>query len=166
MARAIAQQIDAAYFGNLTTPSPAGLGSLSNSAVTRIVAGVTPTTVDAFAQAISVIQQDGAQCTSFVANPADALTVQTIKTGTGYAMPLLGVDASNGTARQILGVPLLVSAKVPQGVIWGLSAQRNILVMRTGAEVVTDQSVFFTSDRVAAIQAYAPGISGPRLSQP
>lgn len=161
LARSIAQTIDAAYFGNAPAPAPAGLGSLATAAVNRIAAGTAPTNLDAFAQAMSAVEQDGASITAFVANPADALVVQTIKTGTGFAAPLLGTDATNGTARQILGVPLLVSAKVPAGVIWGLSAPRNFVVLRDDVTVVADGSPFFTSDRIAVRATLRVGFGFP-----
>ena len=161
LARSIAQQVDTAFFGSLSSPAPAGLGSLTNSAVNRIIAGVTPTTLDAFASAISLVEQDGTEITAFCANPADALTIQTIKSGSGFATPLLGTDASNGTSRQILGIPLLVSAKVPQGNIYGVAAERNFVVLRTQAEVIADGSVFFTSDRVAVRATMRVGFGFP-----
>jgi HK97 family phage major capsid protein len=161
LARSIAQQIDAAYFGNLSAPAPSGLGALTNTAVNRIVAGTTPANLDAFAQALSLVEQDAAEITSFVANPSDALMIATLKTGSGFNAPLLGTDATNGTARQILGIPLLVTPRVAQGVIWGLSAPRNYVIMREDVSVTTDASVFFTSDRVAVRATMRVGFGFP-----
>lgn len=164
LARSIAQTIDGAFFGNAAAPAPAGLGSLANASVSRVVAGTAPTNLDAFAQALSLVEQDAAEITAFVANPADALMVAQLKTGTGFNAPLLGTDATNGTARQILGIPLLVSPRVPVGVIWGMAANRNYTVLRTDVSVTTDASVFFTSDRIAvrATVRVAFGFPTPR----
>lgn len=161
LARSLARTIDTAFFGALAAPAPSGLGALTNASLNRVVAGVTPSNLDAFAQAISLVEVDGAEITAFCANPADALTVQTIKTGTGFSAPLLGTDAANGTARQILGVPLLVSAKIPQGVVWGVAAPRNFTVLRTDVTVTTDGSVFFTSDRIAVRATMRIGFGFP-----
>lgn len=161
LARSIAAQIDAAYFGNLTSPAPAGMGSFANAAINRIAAGVTPSNLDSFAQAMSLVELDGSQLTAFVAHPTDALTIQNIKTGTGYAMPLLGTDAANGTMRQVLGVPMIVTPRIPAGTIWGVAATRNYVVMRSDASVVTDNSVFFTSDRVAVRGVMRVGFGFP-----
>lgn len=149
LGRSIAVKVDTAYFGNFSAPAPAGLGSISEDDLNLIYAGATPSNVDAFAEAMSLVEQDGAVITSFVAHPADALMVQTIKTGTGFNAPLLGTDAANGTKRQVLGVPLLVSKHVTQGTIWGLAAARVLVVVREDVEVESDGSAFFTSDRVA-----------------
>jgi len=161
LARSIAANIDAAFFGNLSAPAPAGLGSLTNTSVSRIVAGTSPTNLDAFAQAIAAVEQDGATITAFVANPADALTIQTLKSASGANTPLLGIDATNGTARQVLGVPLLVSPKVAAGTIWGLAAQRGYTVMREDVQLVVDSSVYFTSDRVAVRATMRVGFGFP-----
>jgi HK97 family phage major capsid protein len=161
LARSIAQKLDAAFFGNLTAPAPAGLGSLANSAVSRVIAGVAPTTLDAFAQAISLVAQDGAEITSWCANPVDALLIQTLKLGTGYAGYLLGGGAENGTAAQILGLPLLVSAQIPQGVIWGLAAARNTVIMRNLVEVAVSADAYFNSDQIAVRATMRVGIGFP-----
>lgn len=161
LARSIAANIDAAYFGNMTTPAPAGLGSLTNASVSRIVAGTSPTNLDAFAQALAAVEQDGTSITAFVANPSDALTIQTLKSASGANTPLLGIDATNGTARQVLGIPLLVSPKVAAGTIWGVSAPRNYTIVRNDVQLVADSSVFFTSDRVAVRATMRVGFGYP-----
>lgn len=161
LARSIAANVDAAFFGSLYAPAPAGLGSLTNASVSRIAAGTTPTNLDAFAAALAAVEQDGAQVTAFCANPADALTIAQLKTATGANSPLLGTDATNGTARQILGVPLLVSPKISAGTIWGVAAARNFTVLRTDVQVVADASAFFTSDRVAVRATMRVGFGFP-----
>lgn len=149
LARSIAAQLDAAFFGDLPAPAPAGLGSIDEADLNLIYAGATPANLDAFAQAMSLVETDGAKITAFVAAPADALTIQTIKTATGHNAPLLGVDATNGTSRQVFGVPLLVSRHATPGTIWGLAAARVLTVLREDVEVVSDSSPYFTSDRIA-----------------
>lgn len=149
LARSIAVQVDTAFFGALDAPAPSGLAALDDADVSRVVAGTAPTNLDAFAEGISLVESAGAKVTAWIANPADALTVQTLKSGTALNTPLLGTDATNGTARQILGVPLLVSPKVAAGTIWGTSAARILTVVREDVEVTSDASVFYTSDRVA-----------------
>lgn len=161
LARSIAANLDAAFFGNLASPAPAGLGALTNGSVSRIVAGTGPSNLDAFAQALAAVEQDGGTITAFVANPTDALTIATLKTATGTNQPLLGTDATAGTARQVLGVPLLVSPKVAAGTIWGVSAARNYTVLRNDVTVVADASAFFTSDRVAVRATLRVGFGFP-----
>ncbi len=54
----------------------------------------------------------GATVTAFVTNPATALALATIKTATGSNQPVLGMDATAATARQILGRP---AVRLPGG---------------------------------------------------
>ncbi len=65
-----------------------------------------------FASAISKAEQVGAQVSVFVTDPATALTLSQIKTGTGSNAPLLGQDATQAGERRVLGVPLLTSPSV------------------------------------------------------
>ena len=164
LARSIAGQIDAAFFGNLSTPAPSGLGSLTLPSANTIVAGVNPSNLDSFASAIAIAEMDATTITSFVCHPTDAGTLSKIKVGTGYATPLLGVDASNGTSRQVLGVPLVVTPRITPGIVWGLCASRNYVILRTDAEVVSDQSVYFTSDRVALRGTMRLGLAFPDVN--
>jgi HK97 family phage major capsid protein len=152
LARSIAAKLDDAYFGALASPAPSGLGGLDETTSGIIVIDESSAALgnlDPFALAISDIQQAGSTATAFVANPVDALTIQTLKRQSGSNEPLLGTDASNGTARQVFGVPLLVSRHVAQGTVWALAATRNLVVIREDVEVHSDTSPYFTSDRVA-----------------
>ena len=90
-----------------------------------------------------------ATLTAFVAAPATALALSTIKEQTGSNKSLLGSDPTQPTSRTIAGVPLYTSPAVPANTVWGISAQHSIFVLRQDATVVTDTSAFFTSDRVA-----------------
>jgi HK97 family phage major capsid protein len=161
LGRSIAVKIDTAYFGDVSTPAPAGLGAIADDDLNLVYAGETPGNLDAFAEAMSLVEQDGAVITSFIAHPVDALMVQSIKTGTGFNSPLLGTDATNGTARQVFGVPLLVSKHVEQGTIWGLAAARILVVVRQDVEVESDASAFFTSDRIAVRAVMRLGFAYP-----
>lgn len=49
----------------------------------------------------------------------------------------------------INGVPLYVSPSVAADIVWAIPAAHSLFVLRQNATVVTDSSVFFTSDRVA-----------------
>ncbi|MBM7807658.1 HK97 family phage major capsid protein [Geodermatophilus bullaregiensis] len=145
LARDIARKVDAAFFGNLASPAPAGLGSLAVGAgnVQAVDAGAAFASLDPFAEAQSLAEGVGALLTSFVANPVDALALTTLKVSTGSNQTLLGGQ------RSINGVPLLTSPSVPAGTIYGIPQDRAVVVVREDATVETDSSVFFTSDRVA-----------------
>jgi HK97 family phage major capsid protein len=149
LARSIARKIDAAFFGNLSAPAPAGLGALLDAAVRRIAAGTSPSNLDAFAEAQSLVEQDGAAISAFVASPADALKLAKLKTATGWNTNLLGADATDATARQILGVPLLVCPNLADGVIYGLAAERNVVVIREEVSIAVSSDAYFSSDQIA-----------------
>lgn len=99
--------------------------------------------------------------TAFVTSPAVALTLATVKTATGSNQPLLGQDGTMPGARQVLGVPLLVSPSVAANVIWAIDASRTFLVVREDATVEADSSVYFTSDRVAVKATMRVGFAFP-----
>ncbi len=152
LARDISRQIDAAYFGNLSAPAPAGLGSLATTGantVTVVSAGTSWTSVDAFLEARFKAADLGTEIGAWCANPADALLLSKIKQSSGSQQNLLSPDPTSPATRVIDGTVLLTSPSVPTGIVWGIPADRSVFVIRTDAEILTDRSVFFTSDRVA-----------------
>ena len=107
--------------------------------------------LDSFEAAKSAAETLHTQITAFVANPATALALSTIKeySSVGSNKPLLQADPTQPTSRTISGVPLYVSPAVANDIVWGVPRQHSLFVLRQGSTVVTDSSVFFTSDRVA-----------------
>jgi HK97 family phage major capsid protein len=145
--RDLAKKLDAAYFADTTTNGPDGLQSLGS--VQHVDAGSGYTNLDPFAQALSLLETvDSGLVRSFVAHPNTLLELQELKIGTSYNLPLLGPDATSPTKRSILGVPLYWSPYVQQQVIWLVSMTKAFVVMRNNTSVVTDNSAFFSSDRV------------------
>jgi HK97 family phage major capsid protein len=147
LARDIARRIDQAAFAGLAAPAPAGLSTLSG-VQTYVDAGAFDNT-DFAAEAISKAEQVGATITAFVTSPATGLALSKVKTGTGSNAPLLGQDATQAGQRRVLGVPVLVSPYVAPDTLWAVDGSRVWLVVRDDAQVESDRSVFFTSDRVA-----------------
>jgi HK97 family phage major capsid protein len=107
--------------------------------------------VDAFSDALYTSANNNGIITSWVTNPSTAMALSKLKAGTALNSPLLQPDPTKPGQRQILGVPLLTSPAVPtaNNQVWGIPAQFCYLVIRSGAEVISDSSVFFTSHRVA-----------------
>jgi hypothetical protein len=64
--------------------------------------------------------------------------------------PLLGADPTTPCRRQILGIPLLTSPYVDttDNVVWGVSKSQSYMIIREEAEVESDPSAYFTSDRI------------------
>lgn len=157
LARDIARRIDAAFFGNLASPAPKGLDALT---VPEVAYG-TLDNLDAFAEAISQLEAAGANATAFVTTPDIALALAQLKAGTASNQPLLGVDATNGTARQVLGVPVLVSASVKDGTIYALDGSKNHIVLRNDVTVQISHDAYFSSDRVGIKATARVGFAFP-----
>lgn len=147
LARDIARRIDQAAFAGLAAPAPAGLSTLAG--VTPYVNAAAFDDLDFAAEAISAAETVGATVTAFVAGPAVALQLAKIRSATGSNQPVLGMDATSATSRQVLGVPLFVSEFVAADTLYAVDGSRVWLVVRDNASVEADRSVFFTSDRVA-----------------
>ncbi|OYO05451.1 phage major capsid protein [Enemella evansiae] len=146
LARDIARKVDEAYFGKLAAPAPAGLDSINP---TVAVGGGSWANLDLFAAALSNAENHNTVVNRFVANPATVLALSVIKKQTGSVEMLLAPDPSVPGKRTILGVPLLSSPAVAPDVVWAIPQNRAHLVLREGARIEVDSSVFFTSDRVA-----------------
>jgi HK97 family phage major capsid protein len=148
LVRDLRRKLDAAYFGTTVTNGPSGLGSLTTSTA---ASGGAWDDLDAFAAAISSAENLHATVTAFAASPSTAFALQTIKeySATGSNKALLQADPTQPTARMINGVPLYVSPSVAADIVWAIPKQHSLFVIRQDASVVTDSSVYFTSDRVA-----------------
>jgi HK97 family phage major capsid protein len=161
LARDIARKLDVAFFANTTANGPAGLLSLTTS--TSVESAASFTTLDAFASAIFTAEGVGAQVDSFITSPAEALALSVLKENptTGYARPLLYPDVSAAGGRSIYGRPLLVSSAIGTKTAWAIPRDRVFIVIRTDASIVRDDSVFFTSDRVAIRATMRVGFAYP-----
>lgn len=146
LVRDLKRKLDAAYFGNTTTNGPSGLLSLSSTAID---AGDAWTNLDWAEAAKSAAETVHTTLTAFVASPATALALAELKEQTGSNKALLGSDPTQPTSRVIAGLPLYTSPAIADGIVWGIPQAHSIFVVRQDATVVTDTSVYFTSDRVA-----------------
>lgn len=150
LARSIVNRVDGAFFGKqgANPNQPKGLEDLAG--VGTVTAPTAWANLDPFAEAISRAETVGATVNTWVANPADALALAKLKDEANSNRPLLGTDPTQPTRRLILGIPLLVSPAVTTGTVWGIPKSRAYVVIREGAVLEIDKSVYFTSDRVAA----------------
>lgn len=146
LVRDLKRKLDAAFFGNTVTNGPNGLLSLTTATVD---AGDTWANLDWAEAAKSEAEEVHSTITAFVANPATALKLGQLKEATGSNKHLLGADPTAATSRVIGGIPLYISPSIADDIVWGIPQAHSILVMRNDASVVTDTSVYFTSDRVA-----------------
>lgn len=146
IARSIAVQVDSAFAGDLAAPAPSGLEAVVG--VSTVDAGAAWSSIDAFAEALSKAEAAGATVTAFITSPEVALELAKLKTATGSNQPLLGTDATNGTQRQILGVPVIVSAAVSADTVWAVDASRIVTVLRDDVRIERSTDAFFASDTV------------------
>lgn len=143
----VADKIDTAFFGNTTSNGPSGLGSITP---TTVDAGAAYDSLDAFAEAISQLQQKGSRATAFLVNPALALVLSQLKENSSDSnKPLLQPDPSQPGKLVVFGVPLVVNKHVPNDVVWAVDASRIVVVVRSDTRVETSDQVYFTSDRIA-----------------
>lgn len=157
LARSIASKIDQAFFGPpMPAPAPAGLASVTGAGIVALGGGLV--NLDPFAAAISAAEQAGGTITTFVVSPATGLKLATLKSTDGANSPLLGLDATNTTARQVLGVPVKVARHLDDNVAWGIDATAVYSVLRSDVTVDVDRSAFFTSDRTAVRAVCRVGI--------
>lgn len=114
-----------------------------------IEAPATLTGLDAFSATRFRAAVVGARLTAFVAHPAFAEDIATIKESGTSAKRLLQPDATAAGVLQIDGTPLLTSPAVAAGTIWDIPQDRAVIGVRQDADVRSDSSAFFTLDRVA-----------------
>jgi HK97 family phage major capsid protein len=159
LARAIVVRVDQAAFGDLSAPAPGGLEGLAGT--TTVNAPASFADLDPFAEAISEAEQEGAELTAFVANPADALELSQLKEGQDSARPLLGADATEAGDRRILGVPLYTSPAVTAGTVWGVPRDRAFAVLRDDVRVERSEHAHFSTDRIAIRATMRVGFAFP-----
>lgn len=149
LSRDIARKIDSAFFGSkgASPVQPAGLEDLVG--VSAVDAGAEWADLDPFAAALANAEGFGLAVDSFVANPADALILATLKESASSKRALLTPDPTQPSKRLIQGVPLFVSSAVTPGTVWGIPRVRAILVRRNDVDLAVDRSAYFTSDRTA-----------------
>jgi HK97 family phage major capsid protein len=158
--RDLAQKVDAAFFGNTIANGPSGLDSLTG--VQRVDGGGTFTNLDAFAAALSKLEQvDSGLMRAFAAHPNTLLQLSQLKIGSAYNLPLLAPDDTSPTQRSIWGVPTYWSPYIEEGLVWLVPQSKSFVVMRSETSVITDSSAFFSSDRVGIRATMRVGLAFP-----
>lgn len=148
LVRDLSVKLDIAFFGSrgVNTKRPAGLGDLTTSVID---AGASWTGLDAFNEASFGAAGYGRAVTSFVANPVDALILSNLKESSGSSKHLLQPDPTQPSRQIIGGRALETSPAVAVGTVWAIPEAVAYVVVREDAEVESDRSAFFTSDRTA-----------------
>lgn len=149
LVRDLTRKLDQALFSStpITNGPAVTLGQLSG--ISTISAGSSFSSIDPFSDAQFAAADAHATIDTWVTSPTTAAALAKLKKATGSLEPLLGNDVTVPGRRTILGSPILASPAAPNNVVWGIPRSYAYLVIRTGSEVETDKSVFFTSDRIA-----------------
>jgi HK97 family phage major capsid protein len=87
--------------------------------------------------------------------------LSTLREATGSNMPLRGADLTVATRRTILGAPLFTSPAVPAGTVYGILADRVMVVMRDDVRLEVSREAYFSSDRVAVKATIRVGFAYP-----
>ncbi|MFI5567282.1 phage major capsid protein [Streptomyces sp. NPDC051740] len=162
IARQIANSVDNALLNSLAAPNPAGLSSLSG--ISTVEAPVTYANLDPFEHALSLSEAAGGNVNAWVTNAATALEIAQLKTASGSNQALLNGDLTAEGRRTILGRPVFVSPHAPADVVYGISRNDMLIVVRDDTRVEIDKSAYFTSDRVAVKGTMRVGFAFPRAA--
>lgn len=142
MRRAIIVKADAALLSNATAPT----GLLNTPGL--IDAGtMAATDLDVLSDAITEVEANGGTVTNLVMDPRSWGALRKLKTGTDSAQLLLGSPAEQ-TQRQLFGVPVNVSAQMPEGRILVID-RTNVLSSNSGVRLDKSTDAFFDRDSIA-----------------
>lgn len=158
LVRQITNSIDQAFFTSLPSPAPAGITGITP---TELNVGAALTNLDWAEEAIALAATAKSHISTFVCHPDDALALALLKESAASNRGLLQSDPAQPTVRSIAGVPLITSTHVSVGTIWGIPKETAHTVVRKQAEVKSDASVMFTSDRVAIRGVMRVGFAFP-----
>ncbi|WP_454859087.1 phage major capsid protein [Promicromonospora soli] len=154
LARDIARKMDLAFFGtNAAEPTlqPQGLEDVTG--VTEIDAGASLSSLDPFTEgALNVAGLgDPSVRLAWVANPADALALATLKDEATSNRALLAPTANDPDGMPIYtiaGAPLYISPAVTAGTVWGIPSGRVLIAVRQDATLERSADAYFGSDSV------------------
>lgn len=158
LVRQLTNSIDEAFFTALADPAPQGLTSITPTALD---VGGELDGLDWAEEALALAATAGSRIDHFVCHPSTALTLALLKESTGSNRGLLQPNPASPTVRDVGGVPLITTTHVEEGVIWGIPKENTHLVVRHDAEVISDGSALFTSDRVAIRGTMRVGFAFP-----
>lgn len=151
LARSVAFQIDAAFFGDLAAPAPAGLASLE----APVVVGGPLTNLDPLLEAKSAIAVNGGNATAVLAHPTDALALGKLKDTADSNRALLA------DLRTVADLPLIQSQHIEAGTVWVVDSSSVHVGLREDIEVETSAHALFSSDRIAIRATARAGFGFP-----
>ena len=138
LSRALIDQVDRAFFGNLPAPAPKGLESLEATELSTDL-----TNLDGLLEARAAIAAAGGTATAILAHPQDALALGKLKDSETSNRALID-DVST-----VVSLPVIQSAHATAGALWIVDSSTIHTVIREDVSVESSRDVYFSSDRVA-----------------
>lgn len=134
-ARVMAKELDTAWFGDLSAPAFAGLGSLEDVVELELDGPISD--ADAFVDAALLLEENGAHLTSYIASPATVRAISKLKQAAGSNVPLVNPDVTVASGRTLNGRPLYSTPALENDVIYGIAAADVFTVFRNDIELAT-----------------------------
>ncbi|GAA1485922.1 hypothetical protein GCM10009625_27260 [Brachybacterium fresconis] len=153
LARAIRDQIDAAFTGDLAAPAPSGLASLTDGI--NVIESGPLTDLDPIYEARAAVESAGGSATVVLVNPADALALRKVKESDSSSRGLLD------TLDTLDGVPVIRHAGITAGQLWVIDNSAVYTALREDVEIAISDGPYFTSDRIAIRATARVGIAFP-----
>ncbi|WP_271403494.1 phage major capsid protein [Kocuria palustris] len=135
----IQKVIDRAFLTNQAAPAPKSLTSLKDATGVDLELE----NLDSFSAAQYTAEAKGATITACLTSREHALTLANLKVSVGSNESLMQGQ------RVVNGVPIIIAPDLTAGTIYGVDASRIYSVIRDEVRVDVDESVYFTSDRIA-----------------
>lgn len=138
LARALVEQVDTAFFGDLDAPAAKGLGSVDPTHASGLL-----DSLDLIHEAKAAAEAQGGTPTAILAHPNDVLRLVKLKDSEGSNRALLD-DAST-----VAGVPVISTAFATESELWMIDASAILTILRDDTSIAINDSTYFTSDRIA-----------------
>lgn len=144
LARDLRRALDSSFFGSKgsNAEQPAGLADLTGT--TNVAPATSGDVLGAFLTAEQAAAGADAALDVYVTHPTTAAAIGKALLTAGSA-----ADYTAPTERRILGVPVIATPLVPAGTVYGFDKSSTLLVFRVDAEIERDDSIYFTSYRIA-----------------
>lgn len=147
MSRAVTRAANAAFIAQAAPTAPAltpPAGLLNIAGITN--GGAIATNLDKLVDAVAGIEADYGTATHIICDPSAWASLSKVKSQTGAATALLGAGVEAG-ARQLLGLPVLISPSVGAGKL--LVLDRSAIVSAVGqVRLAKSDQAYFSSDSV------------------
>lgn len=146
LAASLATRVDGGFIGTDPVTDMPGLEQITPTVIT---AGTAWSSLDPLIDAQANAESHGTIVDTWLMHPTTKTALRKIKVTAGSVQALLTPDTASSNVTSVLGTQIVTTTQCPQALIYGIPRNRTHLVVREAAEVLTDKSLFFLSDRIA-----------------